>query len=195
MSDANLQSSGVRLNIEIKARCNGHDGLRKVLEARGARLVGLDHQIDTYFNVVDGFNVIDGFNVVDGRLKLREGTIENSLIYYKRPNQAGPKQSDVFLVRLSPDPALKAVLTASNGVMVVVDKHREIWFDQNVKLHLDQVKGLGLFVEIEAIDTDGTRTVEALQKQCKQFMELFKIQDTDLVERSYSDLILEASGS
>lgn len=179
MSDNNLQASGVRLNIEIKASSDDHDSIRRVLSERGARHVGEDHQVDTYFNVPAG------------RLKLREGTIENSLIYYKRSDQAGPKRSDVLLVRLQPDPNLKDLLSASNGVKVVVDKRREIWFDDNVKIHLDRVESLGTFVEIEAIDADGTHSAETLEEQCTFFMDLFHIQAHDLIERSYSDLLLE----
>lgn len=190
MSDLNLQSSGYRLNIEIKARCKSHSRLREVLKSRSARLVGTDHQVDTYFNVLAGFGVDSGMNAPAGRLKLREGTIENSLIFYQRPDQPGPKQSDVLLAKLSPDPALKAVLTASNGVLVVVDKQREIWFDDNVKLHLDQVEGLGRFVEIEAIDADGSYSVAELKRQCNLFMDLFEINSTELVDRSYSDMLL-----
>jgi len=184
MSDDNLQSSGIRLNIEIKARSTNHEGIRSILASRQARRVGEDHQVDTYFNVP---------TAEGARLKLREGTIENSLIFYQRSNQEGPKRSDVLLVRLSPDPALKDVLAASNGVLVVVDKRREIWFDGNVKLHLDVVEGLGTFVEIEAIDADGTFTVPRLEEQCHTFMELFGIVSEDLVDRSYSDLLLQQS--
>jgi adenylate cyclase class 2 len=182
MSDENLQASGARLNIEIKARSTHHDKIRSILASRKARRVGVDHQIDTYFKV----SVADG-----SRLKLREGNIENSLIFYQRSNQEGPKRSDVLLVRLSPDPALKNVLAASNGILVVVDKSREIWFDGNVKLHLDTVEDLGTFVEIEAIDADGTYSVAQLETQCHDFMRLFGIESGDLVDRSYSDLLLE----
>jgi len=177
-SDRDLQSSGVRLNIEIKARCSDHQSIRDILELRGARTVGEDHQIDTYFNVEAG------------RLKLREGNIENSLIFYHRPDSAGPKRSDVLLYRVAPDPSLKEVLGASLGIKVVVDKRREIFFDENVKIHLDRVQGLGAFLEIEAIDADGTRTEEELKKQCDSFMDLFSVQDEDLVEKSYSDLLM-----
>ena len=181
MPDENRQEgsdSGVRLNIEIKASSRQDEAIRKVLTSRGARFAGEDHQVDTYFNVSSG------------RLKLRKGNIENSLIYYNRSDQAGPKRSDVLLVR-QPDPVLKGLLTASNGVKVVVDKRREIWYDGNVKIHLDRVEGLGTFVEIEAIDSDGTYSEERLLEQCTQFMELFAVQPRDLIERSYSDLILE----
>lgn len=183
MSDAgdrDLLRSGTRLNVEIKARCTDHGSVQRALANMGSRLVGTDHQVDTYFRVPVG------------RLKLREGNIENSLIHYLRPDQSGPKTSDVLLYRVAPDPALKAVLERAMGVLVVVDKQREIHFVDNVKIHLDRVEGLGSFLEIEAIDADGTRTESELLTQCEAFMEAFGVSAHDLVERSYSDLLLEA---
>ncbi len=168
---------GARLNVEIKARTTDHRQVRAILKERKAHRVGEDHQTDTYFNVPEG------------RLKLREGNIENTLIFYRRSNMAGPKKSEVLLYRVDPDPALKEVLAASLGVKVVVSKRREIWFDQNVKIHLDDVDGLGLFIEIEAIDSDGSRDEGELTTQCRQFMELFEISEQDLVEISYSDFL------
>jgi len=166
------------LNIEIKARWDDHDAVRAVLQAEGARFVGTDHQVDTYFHVPHG------------RLKLREGTIECALIHYDRPDQAGPKRSDVHLYTPTPDGDLKAVLTAALGVRVVVDKRREIYFIDNVKVHLDAVDGLGRFVEIEAVDRDGTRGADALMKQCRHYMERFKLPDEALVPGSYAELLL-----
>ena len=64
-------------NAEIKCRCNQLDQVRQILLANKAHYHGTDHQVDTYFRVPDG------------RLKLREGNIENSLIYYRRPNIGG----------------------------------------------------------------------------------------------------------
>jgi len=178
-SDRDIQRSGRRLNVEIKARCSDLAPVRDALHAMESRLVGTDHQVDTYFDVPVG------------RLKLREGTIENSLIHYVRPDQEGPKTSDVLLVRLSPDPALKDVLARANGIKVVVDKQREIHFVDNVKVHLDLVEGLGQFLEIEAIDADGSRGEAELEAQCKQFMQAFGVQEADLVDQSYSDLLIQ----
>ena len=171
------EGGGARLNVEIKARATDHRFIRRILEERKARRVGEDRQTDTYFNVPEG------------RLKLREGNIENTLIFYRRANMAGPKKSEVLLYRVDPDPNLKEVLTASLGVKVVVAKRREIWFDGNVKIHLDDVDGLGLFLEIEAIDSDGSRDEAELTMQCRQFMDLFGISQQDLIEISYSDLL------
>ena len=165
--------------IEIKARCTEHGKIRALLQERSARFVGEDHQIDTYFKVPQG------------RLKLREGTIEHTLIYYERPDQQGPKGSDVTLYKPGAQPGLRALLAKALGVLVVVDKRREIYFIDNVKFHLDRVEGLGTFAEIEAIDEDGTIGEARLQEQCEHYLALFEIDEDDLVRVSYSDLLLQ----
>jgi adenylate cyclase class 2 len=165
------------INVEIKARCPNPDAVRQALRARSARFTGTDRQIDTYFHVAEG------------RLKLRQGNIENALIAYHRPDQAGPKQSDVVLAPITAGDQLRAVLSQALGVLVTVDKQREIYYIDNVKFHVDQVTDLGSFVEIEACGPpDGDR--ERLRRQCAEYMALFGIRDADLVEVSYSDLLL-----
>lgn len=166
------------INIEIKARCDRLDAIRSILQSNDAEFVGEDHQIDTYFRGASG------------RLKLREGTIEHALIHYERPDQDGPKPSDVTRYAPEPDPALKEVLTNALGVEVVVDKRREIYFINNVKFHLDRVDRLGTFVEIEAIGEDAAADPEALRAQCAHYMKEFSIREDELVSASYSDLVL-----
>ena len=168
-----------KLNIEIKARCNQPDLIRNILQARGAVFQGRDHQIDTYFNVPDG------------RLKVREGDIEKALIFYHRPDQAAAKRSDVLLYPAVNPGELKQVLQAALGIKVVVDKLREIFWLDNIKIHLDQVRNLGSFVEIEAMDQDARFSAMELERQCRDMAGLFSIRTADLIDRSYSDLILE----
>lgn len=74
--------------------------------------------------------------------------------------------------------------------MVTVDKVREIYFLGNVKFHIDSVKDLGTFIEIEAIGDDVTADKERLSQQCQQYLSLFKIPAKDLVKVSYSDLLM-----
>ncbi len=167
------------LNIEIKAKAQNLTEIREFLKAKNAIFKGTDHQIDTYFNVQKG------------RLKLREGNIENNLIHYVRSNQKEPKQSQVLLFKSEPNSTLKDILINSVGVLAVVDKMREIYFIENVKFHIDTVEKLGTFVEIEAIDKDGTIGEEKLLEQCEYYLKLFGISNEDLVSVSYSDLILE----
>ena len=86
---------------------------------------------------------------------------------------------------------MKEILTTALGVLVVIDKSREIYFINNVKFHVDIVKDLGTFVEIEAIDPDGTIGKEKLFEQCNYYLDLFKIRREDLISNSYSDLLLK----
>jgi len=167
------------LLVEIKARCKHPEKIRNILLEHNADYKGLDHQIDTYFKIDQG------------RLKLREGNIEHTLIHYHRANQAGPKTSEVSLYKPNPDSTIKTVLTNALGILVTVDKKREIYFIDNVKFHIDQVAELGSFMEIEAIDDDGTIGQSRLDEQCKYFMNLLKVDNSSLVSNSYSDMLLE----
>ena len=167
------------LNIEIKAKCNNPITIKEILKKHQADFKGVDHQIDTYFKVANG------------RMKLREGNIETALIQYNRPNQAGPKKSDYVLYHPHPDSSLKQLLTQANGVLVVVDKLRSIYFIDNVKFHVDEVKDLGSFMEIEVIDSDGSNDEGKLLEQCQFYLNLLGIEESDLIENSYSDMILQ----
>ena len=165
------------LSVEIKARVRSLDEARRVLEDHGARFIGEDHQVDTYFKCPEG------------RMKVREGTIENSIIYYRRANQAGPKDSVVLMERLLPGNVLKSILSNALAVDTVVDKRREIRFIDNVKFHLDTVLGLGTFLEIEALDETGEMGRDKLEKQCRYYMQLLTVREEDLVTVSYSDMV------
>jgi adenylate cyclase, class 2 len=169
----------IQLNIEIKAKSNNQDWVKEVLKSHHADFKGVDHQVDTYFKANTG------------RLKLREGNIENSLVHYEREEKNDPKQSNVTLYHPDPKSSLKDILTNAIGVLVVVDKSREIYFIGNVKFHIDSVKDLGTFVEIEAIDSDGMIGKEKLLEQCNFYLDLFKIRKEDLISNSYSDLLLK----
>lgn len=166
-------------NVEIKAYSEDHEKIRDLLRAKNVSEKGIDHQVDTYFNVPNG------------RLKLREGNIENHLIHYMRNNQRGPKGSVITLYDSHPESSLKEVLINALGILIVVDKEREIFFIDNVKFHIDTVKDLGAFMEIEAIDSNGSIGKEKLLSQCNEYMEYLNIKEEDLLSDSYSDMLLE----
>jgi adenylate cyclase, class 2 len=166
-------------NVEIKARCDDPGRVRKILAANGAVFKGVDRQIDTYFNVGRG------------RLKLRRGNIENCLVFYEREDRKGPKRSkiDLFPADARTAALLLPVLTAALGVKRIVEKRREIGFIDNVKFHLDRVKGLGAFVEFEAMDDGGRIGKRKLLEQCRFYLRLLDIPENDLEARSYADMI------
>src|SRR5262245_11084026 len=153
----------MHLNIEIKACSNNINTIRDYLLKQHADHPGIDKQTDTYFDVPHG------------RMKLREGNIENALIHYYRENKSGPKASHVILYQTDPTGKLKDLLTTALNVKVIVKKKREIYFIGNVKFHIDEVDGLGSFVEIEAIDKTGNIGNEKLLQQCQFYMSEFGI--------------------
>lgn len=164
--------------IEFKARIANPEISEQKLLSLHPFFKGEDRQVDTYFNVPKG------------RLKLREGAIENALIWYNRPNEAGSKLSSVLLYKHNPDAALRQVLTQANGVKVVVDKRRTIYFIENVKFHFDEVLGLGKFIEVEAIDETGELGLEKIQEQCNYYAAFFDVQPHEFMTSSYSDMLL-----
>ncbi len=167
--------------IEIKARCTNPEEIETILLNNNARYEGTDRQIDTYFNSESG------------RVKLREGNIENSLIYYQREERKGQKKSEVSIYKTSGESkALKEILTNTLGIKIVVDKTRKIFFIENVKFHLDQVKGLGSFVEIEAIDLSGKVGEEKLKKQCNDSILLLGLEKAEFLDQSYSDMMADS---
>ena len=167
------------INAEIKAMCSDLERIRSILLEKKADFKGMDHQVDTYFRTGSG------------RLKLREGNIENNLIWYQRPDQTEPRTSRCILHKTEKGNHLKDILERAMGVMVVVDKQREIYFIDNIKIHLDRVKGLGTFLEIEAQGEAGGLAEEILHRQCRKLMDEFGIRTDDLVSGSYSDLLLK----
>jgi predicted adenylyl cyclase CyaB len=169
------------LNFEFKARLNNEQRVREALKRLDARFIGTDHQIDTYFRVPSG------------RLKVREGRIENALIFYRRANVRRARQAAVEMMLLPRRNSLRTILARSLGTLAVVDKRREIYFVKNVKIHLDRVHRLGKFLEVEAISRTGD--VKKIRSQAGQFQKLFGITAKDIVAESYCDLILAKSPS
>jgi adenylate cyclase class 2 len=167
------------LNFEFKARTADIKKMEERLLLLKPKFIGEDLQRDTYFNVVAG------------RLKLREGNIENALIWYERPDSAGAKRSDVLLYQHPPDKNLKDILKRVHGVKVIVDKKRRIYFVDNVKFHFDTVTNLGTFIEVEAIDSSGNVGIEELKQQCAVYAKLFNVHRQDYIRVSYSDMVLE----
>ena len=164
--------------IEIKARCTNPSKVRQLLlQQPKIQFIGVDAQVDTYFKIPSG------------RLKLREGNIENSLIYYDRENKKDAKKSDVTLYKPTEVASLKAVLLAALPTLIVVEKKREIYFIDHIKFHIDTLSALGSFIEIEVIDANDAMDISEMKEQCQWYMELLDIQKEDLMENSYSDML------
>jgi len=154
-----------KLNFEFKARINDLDAMRNKIRALNPREIGLDHQRDTYFQVPEG------------RLKLREGGIEQSLIFYRRSNESTARESQVVYASIDNTEELRRVLTAALPVLGIVEKDREIYYAGETKIHLDRVEGHGCFLEVEAPNA----------AEADKFFGFFGLNRSSLEGRSYSD--------
>lgn len=165
------------INIEIKARCRDLKKVREILISQNADSKGTDRQTDNYYHSKNG------------RLKLRESNIENNLIHYERENTKGSKESKFTLYKTEADSSLKTILEKALGNKCIVEKDREIYFIDNVKFHLDTVKDLGTFIEIEASNKGNNISKDKLQEQCNFYIKLLQINPKDFISESYSDMI------
>jgi len=166
-----------RRNLELKSRCSDLDEAAARALSLNARDAGLEVQTDTYFRVSSG------------RLKLRE--IEGKpavLIFYERPNAAGTRLSKYHLVGVTDAVAMKALLSDAFGMRRVVAKQRRIWLWQNVRIYLDEVAGLGSFIEFEAVINSEAEEFAA-PGQLHELCRAFAISSGDHIAASYADLL------
>ncbi len=163
-------------NIELKARLADPQNARQIAAAVATKRLGVQEQVDTYFHCPNG------------RLKLRQiDGLSAQLVWYARPDQQGPKASDYRLVPVANPETLKAALAAALGVRTVVRKRREVFLWHNVRIHLDEVEGLGSFLEFEAVL--GPHVDDAAgQAQLAELVAKFAIAPGDLLPDSYGDM-------
>jgi adenylate cyclase class IV len=113
----------------------------RACRALGAVDSGVLAQRDTYFGVVRG------------RLKLREDLARGTgeVIFYLRPHEEGLRSSSYWRAPTDDPEALRSLLSAAHGVVGVVTKRRRLFLYRNVRIHLDDVEGLGSFIELESV--------------------------------------------
>lgn len=167
-------------NVEIKARVTDPAQLL----ARIQRLADSGPEV---LNQEDVF-----FHCANGRLKLRtmdtSGGARAELIYYRRDDDAGPKESHYTLLAVADPIATRELLTQAYGVRGVVRKRRQLWLVGPTRVHLDDVEGLGTYLELEVVlapevsSDDGMQTATGLMRD-------LGISSESLVRGAYIDLL------
>jgi adenylate cyclase class IV len=184
-------------NIELKARLADMAQARKIARRMASAYLGIEEQTDTYLQCRHGRMKLREIRSVAGAtqqasLAPPDTGVCAQLIWYERPDETDAKGSDYILVEVSTERALQ--LRAEMGIQITVCKRREIFLCENVRIHLDEVVGLGSFLEFEAVldenmdDALGHAQIAKLQAE-------FGIGRKDLVAGSYADLLGGASAS
>ncbi len=164
-------------NIEIKAYARNFNEIRRRAEALSDRPVEVIPQEDIFFNTQQG------------RLKLRVLSAgSGQLIYYTRPNQEGPKRSDYHISLTSEPENLKRVLELAYGIRGVVRKTRYLYLVGQTRVHVDDVEGLGQFMELEVVLREGQGDAEG-QAIAEDLMASLGVEKNDLIEGAYMDLL------
>jgi predicted adenylyl cyclase CyaB len=164
-------------NVELKARDPDPAGSLEISLALGAEDRGWLHQLDTYFRVPQG------------RLKLREQDAAAELIYYERSDDAIERESHYRIVPVEDPFGLKDALTAALGVLVAVEKSRRLLLWRNVRIHLDEVPGLGSFIELEAVADPGS-DLSGEYRSIAELREALGIAADGILATGYSDELL-----
>jgi predicted adenylyl cyclase CyaB len=164
-------------NIEIKARIASVSELAQQAASLATASPCDLFQDDTFFKCDEG------------RLKLREfadGT--GQLIFYRRSDEAGPKESFYVLSETATPESLREVLSLAYGVIGRVIKRRTLYMIGRTRVHLDHVEGLGQFMELEVVLEHGEPTASGMQ-QAELLMQQLGIRSSQLIEGSYFDLL------
>ncbi|RFF27614.1 MULTISPECIES: class IV adenylate cyclase [unclassified Wenzhouxiangella] len=170
-------------NIEIKARVADPGQMARRISSVAEEGPWTIKQDDTFFACKSG------------RLKLRDfGNGNGELIFYRRPDQAGPGHSEYRITPTEDPEGLRAVLAEALGVTGRVRKQRELYLAGRSRIHLDRVEGLGDFMELEVVlsDKESSATGEA---EARFLMERLQIAKEDLVEVAYVDMLEEVPAS
>jgi len=164
-------------NLEVKARITSIQDSTTLANVLPAKYAGVLHQTDTYFNVSRG------------RLKLREiEGARSELIYYVREEISHQRMSQFEQLSLTDPVKLKFLLTSACGVKGIVQKERILFlYNESVRIHLDNVRDLGAFLEFEIPVSDSTKA----KNQMELLVHHFQIRPADYVVKSYIDLISE----
>jgi adenylate cyclase class 2 len=166
-------------NIELKAR--DPDPARSLQASLdlGAEDHGWLQQLDTYFKVPHG------------RLKLREQDGAAELIYYERSDEAIQRESNYRIVPVHDPDGLKDALAAALGILVSVEKSRRLLLWRNVRIHLDEVPGLGSFIELEAV-AEPDSDLSSEYRDIAELREALDITAERILAAGYSDQLLAA---
>jgi len=169
---------GPRRNVELKATDPHPQRSLEVVRGLGAEDQGVLHQRDTYFRVPSG------------RLKLREQEPGGaSLVQYDRVDAAEARESRYRLVPVSDPAETREALEAALGTLAVVEKDRHLLLWEGVRIHLDDVVGLGSFIELEGVAAEGSDLLSELER-VTQLTEALDIAPERILRTSYSDQVL-----
>jgi adenylate cyclase class IV len=172
-----FKDAGPGRNLELKCRHPNLSDAREAARRLGALPAEVMIQTDTYFHASNG------------RLKLRETEGRPAmLIWYDRSDERQARGSNYHLAPVSDPTSLKAALGSALGVRGQVRKRRELHVWHNVRIHLDEVDGIGTLVELEAV-LSPTDNEAGSQARLDRVCEVMGVRQEDILPMSNADML------
>lgn len=170
----------MKRNVEIKARAERPGQLEEIAAVlRGRGLVErILVQRDTFFRCETG------------RLKLREEGGAAELIFYSRGAAAAARESRYWRAAVAEGGAMAALLGAAHGTSGVVEKRRRLFLVGQTRVHLDEVTGLGDFLELEVVLRE-EQSVEEGQSIARALLAELGVAERALVGPAYVELLAQ----
>lgn len=166
-------------NIEIKARIESVEALASKAAAIADKGPIEIPQDDTFFPCESG------------RLKLRAFSKgKGELIFYRRADRKGPKESFYIRSPTSDPEALRESLSLAYGQAGRVRKHRTLFFVGRTRVHLDKVEGLGHFLELEVVLEEGESS-DAGVREARDLAARLGIEPSQMIEGAYVELLAQ----
>jgi len=169
-------------NVEIKARLADPAAFRARVEKLADEGPTLLEQEDTFFYSRRG------------RLKLRKEGSGAELIYYERANMSGPAESQYFAESFADPATIEAMLSIALEVRGTVRKSRKLYRIGSTRVHIDEVLGLGSFVELE-VELDAIQATSDGEATAHELIKTLELDGEEMVAESYIDLLEEPAGS
>ena len=161
-------------NLEIKVKLSSHKEVKAILKKNKIQFKGLLIQKDIYYKVDKGI------------LKLRIENDRQTLIFYDRNEKSKKRWSDYHLLEINKTDG-NEYLKRFLDVLTIVNKKRELYLYDNTRIHLDYVKNLGYFLELETKVLKGLRDAES---RFNYVLVLLKLQNKKEIRASYKDLLI-----
>lgn len=166
-------------NIEIKAHVRDFESLQQAAAQLSTAPCQILSQEDTFFNCPQG------------RLKLRVmDPHHGQLIYYQRQDVTGPKHSEYKIFETEDPAGLNLILAEAFGMRGVVNKIRYLYMIGQTRIHLDDVRGLGKFIELEVVLKPGQTDAQG-KAIAENLMQKLGIKEGDLIDTAYMDMMEE----
>lgn len=159
-------------NLELKIKLKTFSKTEKLLQKAGAQYKGILNQKDIYYEFKKGL------------LKLRIEKGENYLIKYLR-DEKGKRWSNYEILKID-GKNVEKYLAEFWKVEAVVEKKRKLYLIGDTRIHLDEVKRLGKFLELETVVI---KDKQAADKQFKNVVEILQLDTNNQIKTSYRNLI------